>query len=231
MPTFHKTLQRQMLKYLGQDFPMLKELEPFLKAISDAYVHFDEDRALIERSLELSSKELNDINRKLEEGYSLLRATLDSTADGLLVVDRYGKITIFNADFVKMWNIPYEVMSDKDDNKLLDFVLSQLKYPESFIKKVRELYEQPEAESFDVIEFKDGRIFERYSQPQRVGDKCVGRVWSFRDVTVQKNNEMQLTNRAVELEKINQFMMNRELKMAELKEENSQLKKKLGISQ
>lgn len=129
-----------------------------------------------------------DINYNL----SLLNAALESTADGILVVDREGKIAKFNRKFVQMWAIPESILTSRNDDQALAFVLDQLKYPQSFFARVKEIYADPEAESFDQVEFKDGRIFERYSQPQRLGDEIVGRVWSFRDVTKRIRIEQTL---------------------------------------
>ena len=119
----------------------------------------------------------------IEETLSLLRATLEATADGILVVDREGRIVSYNRKFVDMWRIPEDVIASRDDNQAIEFVLDQLRDPERFVKKVRELYDEPEAKSYDWLEFKDGRMFERYSSPQKIAGETVGRVWSFHDVT------------------------------------------------
>jgi diguanylate cyclase (GGDEF)-like protein/PAS domain S-box-containing protein len=120
---------------------------------------------------------------ELEHSLSILRATLDSTEDGILVVDNDGRIVTYNRKFVDMWGIPDVIMAARDDRHALEFVRDQLKDPDMFLAKVRELYADPAAESSDVLEFKDGRVFERYSQPHRIGGKTVGRVWCFRDAT------------------------------------------------
>jgi PAS domain S-box-containing protein len=123
---------------------------------------------------------------------SLLSATLESTTDGILVVDLTGRIVSLNRKFASMWGIPQEILDARDDDRAIAFVLSQLEDPDAFVAKVRGLYAQPEAESFDVLRFKDGRVFERYSMPQRIDGTSVGRVWSFRDVTARIRAEAAL---------------------------------------
>ena len=100
---------------------------------------------------------------ELRTTLSLLQATLDSTADGILVVDANGKMMNTNARFVEMWRLPGSLMASRDDGLVLKYVADQLLNPQAFLAKVQELYEQPESESNDTIVFKDGRVFERYS--------------------------------------------------------------------
>jgi PAS domain S-box-containing protein len=134
--------------------------------------------------------------KRAEEGLagslSLLEAALESTADGLLIVDRDGRVERCNQKFVTMWQIPADVLETRDDTQLLASVLERLKDPAGFFAKVKELYAEPDAVSSDLLEFKDGRVFERFSQPQRVGGRSMGRVWSFRDITARMRAEAAL---------------------------------------
>jgi two-component system cell cycle sensor histidine kinase/response regulator CckA len=143
------------------------------------------DRASFDRRRSGDSAQRHLAERGLREALSLLAATLDSVEEGILVVNRAGKIVRFNRQFATLWQIPDEVLAWRDDDRAMQFVLDQVCDPDAYLTKVRHLYEEPDAESFDVVRFKDGRVFERYSQPQRVDGQIVGRVWSFRDDTAR----------------------------------------------
>lgn len=121
--------------------------------------------------------------RELRQALSLHRAMLDATEEGVLAVDLEGNVISCNERFLEMWGIPSEIAEASDDETLLDFAANQLEDPVSFREKVDQLYEDPQAESFDTLRFKDGRRFERVSKPQRLDGEVIGRVWSFRDVT------------------------------------------------
>jgi PAS domain S-box-containing protein len=136
---------------------------------------------------EIRQRNLSDTT--LKKTLSLLNATLESTADGIYVVDQQDRITGYNQNFMSMWNISPDLLESGENEMVMNHVLSQIKNPEGFLLSIQELEDHPGRESFDMIEFNDGKIFERYSKPQKIGDSVVGRVWSFRDVSERKHAE------------------------------------------
>jgi PAS domain S-box-containing protein len=144
----------------------------------------------------VSSQAAMAIHRKqaeeeLRESESSLETILRSTADGILAIGIDNKVLFANEHFTKLWRIPPAVIASNDDNAMLDYVLDQLSDPQSFLKKVQELYKSKD-ESLDTLSFKDGRVFERLSCPLMQGTELQGRVWSFRDITVRKKAEEEI---------------------------------------
>ncbi|HEU4683844.1 MAG TPA: PAS domain S-box protein [Nitrospira sp.] len=125
-----------------------------------------------------------------KRSYSLLEAAMNSVDDGLLIVDLHGNITGMNHRCMELWAMPPEFA--KDRTSFLTFAAGRLRDPDVFMKRIHELSRHPDGESFDVLEFTDGRVFERYSRPQVLDHRIVGRVWSFRDVTARKRSEEAL---------------------------------------
>ncbi len=126
---------------------------------------------------------------EIEESLSLLKATMESTADGILVIGADGKIRLYNRKFLELWRIPENLIEEGSDSNLINSFHEQLKDPVAFLRRLNMLYELPDETAWDILEFKDGRIFERYTQPQIVNGNIVGRVWSFSDITEQKKAE------------------------------------------
>ena len=117
-----------------------------------------------------------------------LQTILQSTGDGILAVGSNNDVLYYNKRFQELWSIPEEIIATKNDSILLKYVLDQLENPKEFITKVEELI-HTNTESFDSVNFKDGKIYERYSCPLMINEKISGRVWSFRNVTEAKISE------------------------------------------
>jgi PAS domain S-box-containing protein len=123
---------------------------------------------------------------------SLLHATLESTTEGILALDRDGKIVCFNSKVARIWQMPQDALKNSTGQELIEFCARQVKDSVAFIKRIDECQATAETESFDVIELKSGRIIERIIRPQWDDCQCIGTVWSFRDVTEQKRSDEAL---------------------------------------
>ncbi|MGE4424556.1 MAG: transporter substrate-binding domain-containing protein [Pseudodesulfovibrio sp.] len=131
----------------------------------------------------------NAMSLGIEENTSRLHAIIESITDGILVADLHHKVTIFNMRFLEIWRIDPEEAKDEEGRIGLERILASLKEPDAFMEHVEYLNVHPEEEDFATLLLKDGRILERYSRPQRLGDRILGRVWSFRDVTDYRRAE------------------------------------------
>jgi PAS domain-containing protein len=115
---------------------------------------------------------------------AVMDAVLESTADGLLVVDADGNLAGFNQRLVTMWRIPDAVTGARALDEITAWMMRQLKAPEVLLRTVSELDTQPDVESYDLLELEDGRTIERFSTPRRDGGRLSGRTWTFREIAL-----------------------------------------------
>jgi two-component system sensor histidine kinase/response regulator len=139
---------------------------------------------------DISTRKQNE--QELQHTLSLLAATLESTADGILVTGAGERITNFNRKFAEIWDLPEAGLDGGDGYSAIAMVLDKVTDPDAFIARIRDISVHPDAASSDTLFLRDGRIMERWSEPQRVGGTAVGRVWSFRDVTIRRQLEVEL---------------------------------------
>jgi signal transduction histidine kinase len=118
---------------------------------------------------------------EINKSFAALGATLEATADGILVLDAIGNIIICNQKFVDLWQIPDHVFRSNDDAYILKYVTKRIRSAQYLPQFGKGL--DIEQNSFEIVELDDGRTLECYSQPQNVLDSCAGRVWSLRDIT------------------------------------------------
>jgi len=145
---------------------------------------------------EFLEKSVQERTDSLRNALSLTRATLESSADGILVVDKVGKIIDYNQHLIDMWKIPHSLIEKRDFKPTLDLILGQLANPHEFKPKISELFENNNQIYTVLLKLKNKRVFESYSQPHNLQGKIVGRVWSFRDVTKRISLEEKLEKQA-----------------------------------
>ena len=151
-----------------------------------------EHRGRLEELVAQRTEALAQAKAAAEDALSLIEATLDATDNGILVVDRPGRVSKANNRFLQMWQVEPAHLADGDGRVRMGHALEQLEDPQRFLAKVEALNARPDAVSRDTLRFKDGRVFARYSHPQRLGDQIVGRVWSFLNITEQHRAEQRV---------------------------------------
>ena len=126
-----------------------------------------------------------DVEEALHQQHSLLEGALQATADGILAVSSEGRITSYNRQFLELWRVSKDMLDANDTAGLAEYILQQLSNPAAMQSRIRTFSDPSKADTFDTLEFNDGRVYERFSRPQLVGGRVAGRVWSFRDVTAR----------------------------------------------
>jgi PAS domain S-box-containing protein len=214
----HKTLVRQLTHFIKDPEVFQREWKEFLDAVSSTYDSFDTDRQLIERSLEISSHEMRGF-------ISMLQATLDSTSEGILVVDQTGQIVNYNRRFEEMWGMPEDILKSRDSERAIEHALQSAADPLKFRTFIDDANKSEGDTPSHIFRLLDGRTIEINTKPQLLDGRAVGRVWSFRDVTELLLIEDELKTKLTALERLNKAMVNRELKMVELKKRIVELEK------
>ncbi|MDJ1182801.1 PAS domain-containing protein [Roseofilum casamattae] len=124
----------------------------------------------------------------LDRSLSLLQATLESTADGILVLDQEGAILNFNQQYQQLWHIPSSVLSLRDSRLAIAFILDLIRYPEEFLNIIAQEYQYPDRLHHYAIELKDTRVLKLVSRPYKLNGAIRGRVQCFSDITAEHHN-------------------------------------------
>jgi diguanylate cyclase (GGDEF)-like protein/PAS domain S-box-containing protein len=142
--------------------------------------------AMADRSEQRSAEQ------QLENIIAELRATLESTADGILVVDMDGGIRGFNQRFAELWDVPEAMLSERNDAAIFGWLTEHVRDAESYRDRMGQISRTPLLEADDVLVLRSGRVLERVTLPQFARGRPIGRVFSFRDITQRLADEARL---------------------------------------
>ena len=148
-------------------------------------------RQRAEEDLLRTKEELEARTEELARSLSMMRATLESTADGILVTDHTGRIETFNQKFLAFWGLAQDEVEGEDHRRLVQRVSHIFCDPNEMTSRLEAIYAST-SDSLDQMELTDGRCFERFSRPQSIEGRTVGRVWSYRDITARRRAENAL---------------------------------------
>jgi PAS domain S-box-containing protein len=127
--------------------------------------------------------------REFVKALAIMRATLESTTDAILVTDEKAKVIDFNNKFIGLWKIPRETLESRTLREVWELMSENFADPQQFSARLEEIGATGQ-ESADLLELKDGRVFDRSSKVLTLEGEEAGRVWSFRDVTERHKFEI-----------------------------------------
>jgi PAS domain S-box-containing protein len=196
--TQRQAIRRQVINYRkdGTEFWMDIELVPIFDKTGKC-THF----IAIERdaTAEIKSAEL------LDWKTALLEAQLNSSIDGIRVVDEQGKRILQNRRFGELWQIPQHVLDDPDDAAQIVFTAKQTSNPQQFSEQAARLCKHPEKSSHEVIELINGRTLDCHSAPVHDAfGNYFGRIWNYRDITEERKMESRVRE-AQKMESVGQL--------------------------
>jgi PAS domain S-box-containing protein len=139
-------------------------------------------RLRAEQEVRRANEILEERTRELSRALVVMRATLESSTDAILVTDQMAKVTDFNDKYLALWKLPQELVENGSLGEVRTRMSQNFADPQGFLARIEEIVAATQ-ESFDLLELKDGRVFERYSNVLTVEGQSTGRVWTYRDVT------------------------------------------------
>ncbi|MGI9090949.1 MAG: putative bifunctional diguanylate cyclase/phosphodiesterase [Gemmatimonadaceae bacterium] len=128
---------------------------------------------------------------------ALVEATLEATADGILVLDAADRVTDYNKRLAEMWAISPGLLADGDGAAIRNRLLAQVRDPAALSDTYEVTGNGLVSQRLDQVELTDGRVFECHVRPQHIGTDAVGRVLSFHDVTERVRLERELAHQAL----------------------------------
>ena len=198
----HKLLIRQLRRHFGSVADVPASLLPFLEAVEAAYSDADDDRAMMDHSLETVSHELADrLDRvraaigerdEVQQAMSLLEATLEASSDAVLVLDLAGNEVRSNQQLHRLWRLAAASGTPLDAVPVHVRIEEQVESGPRFREWMHRRHDERPLRDVEELRTNDGRVIEWHSSPQYVGETIVGWVWGFRDLTARMQLEDQL---------------------------------------
>ena len=120
-----------------------------------------------------------------EQVVAELQATLESTADGILVTDLVGRIRAFNRRFAQAWGIPEDLLKSRQDAAVHDWMRRSVAEPEAYQRRLQAIQEATLLSATERLTLHSGQVLERVTRPLWCRGQAMGRVYSFRDLSEQ----------------------------------------------